>query len=45
MKIRVPVEVAMVLARWRTFEMLMEDNTSEVVLALLVIASFLADDE
>ena len=31
MKIRVPVEVAMVLARWRTFEMLMEDNTSEVV--------------
>jgi hypothetical protein len=45
MKVTVPTEVALVLARWQTFEALMEDDTSEVVLALLVIASFLADDE
>jgi len=45
MKVTVPTEVALVLARWQTFERLMEDDTSEIVLALLVLASFLADEE
>ena len=45
MRVTVPTEVAIVLTRFRTFAMLMDDDTSEVVLALLVLASFLADDE
>lgn len=45
MKVTVPTEVALVLARFQTFEALMEDGTSEIVLALLVLASFLADDD
>ena len=45
MKVTVPAEVALVLARWQTFERLMKDDTSEIILALLVLASFLADDD
>ncbi|NER81883.1 MAG: hypothetical protein F6K42_20425 [Leptolyngbya sp. SIO1D8] len=45
MRVTVPTEVAIVLARFRTFAMLMDDDTSEVALALLVLASFLVDDD
>jgi len=44
MRVTVPTEVAIVLARFRTFAVLMDDDTSDLVLALLVIASFLAID-
>jgi hypothetical protein len=45
MRVSVPAEVALVLTRFQTFEVLMDDDTSELVLALLVLASFLADDD
>jgi hypothetical protein len=45
MKVRVPTEVALVLTRWRTFKTLMDEETSDLVLAVLVLASFLADDD
>lgn len=45
MKVTVPTEVAIVLARFQTFETLMDDDTSDLVLALLVLASFFADDD
>ena len=45
MRVTVPTEVAIVLARFQTFEVLMDDDTSDLVLALLVLASFLAEDE
>lgn len=45
MKVAVPTEVALVLARFQTFDVLMDDDTSDLVLALLVLASFLVDDE
>lgn len=45
MRVTVPTEVAIVLARFRTFAVLLDDDTSEVVLALLVLASFLVEEE
>jgi hypothetical protein len=45
MKVTVPTEVALVLTRFKTFEVLMEEGTSDLVLAVLVLASFLADDD
>lgn len=45
MRVTVQTEVAIVLTRFRTFAMLMDDGTSEIVLALLVLASFLAEDD
>ena len=45
MRVTVPTEVAIVLARFRTFAVLLDDDTSEVVLALLVLAPFLVEEE
>mgnify|MGYP001791488585 CR=1 FL=1 len=45
MKVSVPAEVALVLARFQTFEVLMDDDTSDLVLAVLVLASFLVDTD
>ena len=45
MKVTVSTEVAIVLARFQTFEVLMDEDTSDLVLALLVLASFIAADE
>jgi hypothetical protein len=45
MKVTVPTEVALVLTRFQTLAALMDDDTSDLVLAVLVLASFLADDE
>jgi len=45
MKVSAPAEVALVMARFQTFEVLMEEGTSDLVLAVLVLSSFLADDD
>ena len=44
MRVTVPVDVAFVLERYRMFKALMDDETSELVIALLVIATMLIDD-
>lgn len=44
MRVTVPAEVAIALERYHTFETLMDDETSDLVLALLMIASFMVFD-
>lgn len=44
MRVTVPTEVAIELERYRAFETLMDDETSDLVLALLVIDSFMVFD-